>query len=123
MGHCWEISVPYVIRHCVEISVTAKLYVGKVCGDQCIYQKQRKHLMGVSLSQWACHLTLMQIQFLVNIICKKNQDFPIYLCRRSELSECSCLCSFHLNEFVKHHWLKTDGIWVCSPLIDDCGML
>ena len=31
MGHCWEISVNYVIRHCGEISVTAKLYLGQLC--------------------------------------------------------------------------------------------
>ena len=61
MGHCWEISVNYVIRYCGEISVTAKLCLGQLCGDQ----KQRKHLKGISLLQWACHLTFMQIQFLI----------------------------------------------------------
>ena len=76
MGHCWEISVTYVIRHWWEISVT---YVIRHCWEISVTYVIR-HCWEISVTYvirhwWEISVTALASYVVINVISETKETF------------------------------------------------
>ena len=107
MGHCWDISLNYVIRHCGEFSVTAKLCLGQLCGD--ISVSETKETFNEDFTQPCTALVLIKLDLRIgepmqNCIHKKENS-PKPVNHRLTLKEGTKVKFVQIKIFPAHDFL------------------